>query len=199
MLILQARVRDLFEKARKSKNGAIIFIDEIDAIGKPRESGGMRGGGGNDERESTLNQLLVELDGFNENQNIIVFASTNASPDDLDPALLRPGRFDRQISIDKPDQQGRVAIYNIHMKPIKTGEEISVSRLAELTPGFVGADIANVCNEAAIIAARRNGEFVTMKDFENAVERVIAGIERKNLPITLEEKKRIAYHGKLKV
>jgi AFG3 family protein len=157
----------------------------------------MRGGGGNDERESTLNQLLVELDGFNENQNIIVFASTNASPDDLDPALLRPGRFDRQISIDKPDQQGRVAIYNIHMKPIKTGEEISVSRLAELTPGFVGADIANVCNEAAIIAARRNGEFVTMKDFENAVERVIAGIERKNLPITLEEKKRIAYHGKV--
>eukprot|EP01080_Neovahlkampfia_damariscottae_P005033 gene5033-8630_t len=186
-----ARVRDLFKQARKSKN-AIIFIDEIDAIGKPRDSGPSRGG--NDERESTLNQLLVELDGFTENENIIIFASTNVSPEDLDSALLRPGRFDRQISIDKPDQAGRVEIYNIHIKPIKIGEEISAERLAELTPGFVGADIANVCNEAAIIAARREAEFVTMKDFENAIERVIAGIERKNKPITLDEKKRIAYH-----
>ena len=129
---LIARVRDLFKQARKSKS-AIIFIDEIDAIGKPRDSGPR---GGNEERESTLNQLLVELDGFTENENIIIFASTNVSPEDLDPALLRPGRFDRQISIDKPDQSGRVEIYKIHMKPIKVGDDISPERLAEVKNNF---------------------------------------------------------------
>jgi AFG3 family protein len=185
-----ARVRDLFAQARKSKK-AIIYIDEIDAIGKPRGSGAS---GGNDEREGTLNQLLVELDGFTENENIIVFASTNVGVEDLDAALLRPGRFDRQISIDKPDLSGRVEIYKIHMKPLRLGDDISVERLANLTPGFSGAEIHNVCNEAAIIAARKDAENITMKHFEEAIERVIGGVEKKHKVISPQEKKAIAYH-----
>jgi AFG3 family protein len=188
-----ARVRDLFAKARKAKT-AIIYIDEIDAIGKPR--GGKGSFGGNDERENTLNQLLVEMDGMTSNDQIVVMASTNVQPEDLDPALLRPGRFDRQITIDKPTQEERVDIYKVHLKPIKAAKEVteSIERLAVLTPGFSGADISNVCNEAALIAARHDHEEVTMDDIENAIERVIAGIERKSLPITQREKEVIAHH-----
>ncbi|HSU28332.1 MAG TPA: ATP-dependent zinc metalloprotease FtsH [Chitinophagaceae bacterium] len=184
-----SRVRDLFKQARE-KAPCIIFIDEIDAIGRARGKNVMMS---NDERESTLNQLLVEMDGFGTDAGIIVLAATNR-PDVLDTALLRPGRFDRQISIDKPDMVGREAIFKVHLKPIKISKTLDIHKLAEQTPGFAGADIANVCNEAALIAARKGKEAVEMEDFQDAVDRVIGGLEKKNKIISPEEKKIIAYH-----
>jgi AFG3 family protein len=184
-----SRVRDLFKQARE-KAPCIIFIDEIDAIGRARGKNAMMS---NDERESTLNQMLVEMDGFGTDVGIIVLAATNR-PDVLDSALLRPGRFDRQITIDKPDLKGREDIFKVHLKPIKVSKTLDIHKLAEQTPGFAGADIANVCNEAALIAARKNKEAVDMQDFQDAVDRVIGGLEKKNKIISPEEKKIIAYH-----
>lgn len=184
-----SRVRDLFKQARE-KAPCIIFIDEIDAIGRARGKNVMMS---NDERESTLNQLLVEMDGFGTDTGIIVLAATNR-PDVLDNALLRPGRFDRQISIDKPDLKGREAIFKVHLKPIKISKTLDIHKLAEQTPGFAGADIANVCNEAALIAARKGKDAVEMEDFQDAVDRVIGGLEKKNKIISPEEKRIIAYH-----
>jgi cell division protease FtsH len=184
-----SRVRDLFKQARE-KAPCIIFIDEIDAIGRARGKNVMMS---NDERENTLNQLLVEMDGFGGDSGIIILAATNR-PDVLDSALLRPGRFDRQISIDKPDVKGREAIFLVHLKPIKRSETLDIHKLAEQTPGFAGADIANVCNEAALIAARKGKEQVEMDDFQDAIDRVIGGLEKKNKIILPEEKKIIAYH-----
>ncbi len=184
-----SRVRDLFKQARE-KAPCIIFIDEIDAIGRARGKNVMMS---NDERESTLNQLLVEMDGFGTDTGIIVLAATNR-PDVLDTALLRPGRFDRQISIDKPDMIGREAIFKVHLKPIKISKSLDIHKLAEQTPGFAGADIANVCNEAALIAARKGKDAVEMEDFQDAVDRVIGGLEKKSKIILPEEKKIIAYH-----
>lgn len=184
-----SRVRDLFKQARE-KAPCIIFIDEIDAIGRARGKNAIMS---NDERESTLNQLLVEMDGFSGESGIIVLAATNR-PDVLDTALLRPGRFDRQISIDKPDLKGREAIFKVHLKPIKISQTLDIHKLAEQTPGFAGADISNVCNEAALIAARKGKEAVDMEDFQDAVDRVIGGLEKKNKIISSEEKKIIAYH-----
>ena len=184
-----SRVRDLFKQARE-KAPCIIFIDEIDAIGRARGKNAMMS---NDERESTLNQLLVEMDGFSGESGIIVLAATNR-PDVLDTALLRPGRFDRQISIDKPDLKGREHIFKVHLKAIKISTKVDIHKLAEQTPGFAGADIANVCNEAALIAARKGKEHVEMEDFQDAVDRVIGGLEKKNKIISPEEKKIIAYH-----
>jgi cell division protease FtsH len=184
-----SRVRDLFKQARE-KAPCIIFIDEIDAIGRARGKNMMMS---NDERESTLNQLLVEMDGFGTDTGIIVLAATNR-PDVLDTALLRPGRFDRQITIDKPDLKGREAIFKVHLKPIKISKTLDIHKLAEQTPGFAGADIANVCNEAALIAARKGKDAVEMEDFQDAVDRVIGGLEKKNKIISPEEKKIIAYH-----
>ncbi|MBA2744981.1 MAG: ATP-dependent metallopeptidase FtsH/Yme1/Tma family protein [Flavisolibacter sp.] len=184
-----SRVRDLFKQARE-KAPCVIFIDEIDAIGRARGKNMMMS---NDERESTLNQLLVEMDGFGTDTGIIVLAATNR-PDVLDTALLRPGRFDRQITIDKPDVKGREAIFKVHLKPIKVSEKVDILKLAEQTPGFAGADIANVCNEAALIAARKGKTAVDMSDFQDAVDRVIGGLEKKNKIISPEEKKIIAYH-----
>ena len=184
-----SRVRDLFKQARE-KAPCVIFIDEIDAIGRARGKNMMMS---NDERESTLNQLLVEMDGFGTDTGIIVLAATNR-PDVLDTALLRPGRFDRQITIDKPDVKGREAIFKVHLKPIKVSEKVDIHKLAEQTPGFAGADIANVCNEAALIAARKGKTAVDMSDFQDAVDRVIGGLEKKNKIISPEEKKIIAYH-----
>ncbi len=185
-----ARVRDLFKQA-KEKAPCIIFIDEIDAIGRSRGKGQMPGS--NDERENTLNSLLVEMDGFGTDSGVIVLAATNR-PDVLDSALLRPGRFDRQISIDKPDIAGREAIFKVHLKPIKTAEDVDAKKLAAQTPGFAGAEIANVCNEAALIAARKNKGAVDMQDFQDAVDRVIGGLEKKTKIISPEEKKIVAYH-----
>jgi cell division protease FtsH len=184
-----SRVRDLFKQARE-KAPCIIFIDEIDAIGRARGKNVMMS---NDERENTLNQLLVEMDGFGTDLGIIILAATNR-PDVLDSALLRPGRFDRQISIDRPDLVGREAIFKVHLKPIKTSEKLDIHKLAEQTPGFAGADIANVCNEAALIAARKNKESVDMNDFQDAIDRVIGGLEKKNKIISPDEKEIIAYH-----
>jgi cell division protease FtsH len=184
-----SRVRDLFKQARE-KAPCIIFIDEIDAIGRARGKNAIMS---NDERESTLNQLLVEMDGFSGESGIIVLAATNR-PDVLDTALLRPGRFDRQITIDKPDVKGREAIFKVHLKPIKVSEQVDIHKLAEQTPGFAGADIANICNEAALIAARKGKEAVDMTDFQDAVDRVIGGLEKKNKIISPDEKKIIAYH-----
>jgi AFG3 family protein len=184
-----SRVRDLFKQARE-KAPCIMFIDEIDAIGRARGKNVMMS---NDERESTLNQLLVEMDGFGTDAGIIVLAATNR-PDVLDTALLRPGRFDRQITIDKPDLKGREAIFKVHLKPIKISKKLDIHKLAEQTPGFAGADIANVCNEAALIAARKGKDAVEMEDFQDAVDRVIGGLEKKNKIISPEEKKIIAYH-----
>ena len=184
-----SRVRDLFKQARE-KAPCIIFIDEIDAIGRARGKNAIMS---NDERESTLNQLLVEMDGFSGESGIIVLATTNR-PDVLDTALLRPGRFDRQITIDKPDVKGREAIFKVHLKPIKVSEQVDIHKLAEQTPGFAGADIANICNEAALIAARKCKEAVDMGDFQDAVDRVIGGLEKKNKIISPDEKKIIAYH-----
>ncbi len=185
-----ARVRDLFKQA-KEKAPCIIFIDEIDAVGRSRGRGGMPGS--NDERENTLNSLLVEMDGFGSDSGIIIIAATNR-PDVLDSALLRPGRFDRQISVDKPDVIGREAIFKVHLKPIKISEDVDIQKLAAQTPGFAGAEIANVCNEAALIAARRDRESVTMQDFQDAMDRVIGGLEKKNKLISPEEKQIVAYH-----
>ncbi|MFD1141258.1 ATP-dependent zinc metalloprotease FtsH [Larkinella insperata] len=185
-----ARVRDLFKQA-KEKAPCIIFIDEIDAVGRSRGRGSMPGA--NDERENTLNSLLVEMDGFATDSGIIILAATNR-PDVLDSALLRPGRFDRQISIDKPDIVGREAIFRVHLKPIKLASDVDPKELATQTPGFAGADIANVCNEAALIAARRNKESVDMSDFQYAMDRVIGGLEKKNKLISPEEKEIVAYH-----
>ena len=184
-----SRVRDLFKQARE-KAPCIIFIDEIDASGRARGKNAMMS---NDERESTLNQMLVEMDGFGTDTGIIVLAATNR-PDVLDSALLRPGRFDRQISIDKPDLKGREDIFKVHLKPIKISKTLDIHKLAEQTHGFAGADIANVCNEAALIAARKNKEAVDMQDFQDAVDRVIGGLEKKNKIISPEEKKIIAFH-----
>jgi len=184
-----SRVRDLFKQARE-KAPCIIFIDEIDAIGRARGKNMMMS---NDERENTLNQLLVEMDGFGGDSGIIILAATNR-PDVLDSALLRPGRFDRQISIDKPDVKGREEIFHVHLKPIKHSEKLAIHKLAEQTPGFAGADIANVCNEAALIAARKGKSQVEMDDFQDAIDRVIGGLEKKNKIILPEEKKIIAYH-----
>jgi AFG3 family protein len=185
-----SRVRDLFKQARE-KAPCIVFIDEIDAIGRARGKGAMNGG--NDERENTLNQLLVEMDGFNSDNGVIMMAATNR-PDILDNALLRPGRFDRQIGIDRPDLVGRAAIFKVHLKPIVTAEDINSEVLAEQTPGFAGADIANVCNEAALVAARRNKSAVDMDDFQHALDRVIGGLEKKNKIISPDEKRIIAFH-----
>ena len=185
-----ARVRDLFKQA-KEKAPCIIFIDEIDAIGRSRGKGQMPGS--NDERENTLNSLLVEMDGFGTDSGVIVLAATNR-PDVLDSALLRAGRFDRQISIDKPDINGREAIFKVHLKPIKIADDIDPKKLAAQTPGFAGAEIANVCNEAALIAARRNKSAVDMQDFQDAVDRVIGGLEKKTKIISPEEKRIVAYH-----
>ena len=185
-----ARVRDLFKQA-KEKAPCIVFIDEIDAIGRSRGKGQMPGS--NDERENTLNSLLVEMDGFATDSGVIILAATNR-PDVLDNALLRPGRFDRQISIDKPDIIGREHIFKVHLKPIKLDKKVEPKKLSAQTPGFAGAEIANVCNEAALIAARKNKKAVDMKDFEDAIDRVIGGLEKKNKIISPEEKKIVAYH-----
>jgi AFG3 family protein len=184
-----SRVRDLFKQARE-KAPCIIFIDEIDAIGRARGKNMMMS---NDERENTLNQLLVEMDGFSTDIGIIILAATNR-PDVLDSALLRPGRFDRQITIDRPDLVGREAIFKVHLLPIKISQTLDVHKLAEQTPGFAGADIANVCNESALIAARKGKDAVDMSDFQDAIDRVIGGLEKKNKIILPEEKEIIAYH-----
>jgi AFG3 family protein len=185
-----SRVRDLFKQARE-KAPCIVFIDEIDAIGRARGRNAFQGG--NDERENTLNQLLVEMDGFSTDKGVILMAATNR-PDILDGALMRPGRFDRQIGLERPDLISREAIFKVHLKNIKTGPSIDAKMLAEMTPGFVGADVANVCNEAALIAARRNKTEVDMDDFHYALDRVIGGLEKRNKVISPEEKEIIAYH-----
>ncbi len=185
-----ARVRDLFKQA-KEKAPCIVFIDEIDAIGRSRGRGQMPGA--NDERENTLNSLLVEMDGFATDSGVIILAATNR-PDVLDSALLRPGRFDRQISIDKPDIAGREHIFKVHLKPVKISKDVDTKKLAAQTPGFAGAEIANVCNEAALIAARKDKKEVDMLDFQDAIDRVIGGLEKKTKIISPEEKKIVAYH-----
>ncbi|WP_236975415.1 ATP-dependent zinc metalloprotease FtsH [Membranihabitans maritimus] len=185
-----SRVRDLFRQARE-KAPCIIFIDEIDAIGRARGRNSIQGG--NDERENTLNQLLVEMDGFSSEKGVILMAATNR-PDVLDTALLRPGRFDRQIGIDRPDLNGREQIFEVHLKHIKVSVDVNAEVLAEMTPGFAGAEIANVCNEAALIAARRDKKKVDMEDFNYALDKVIGGLEKKNKLISPSEKKVIAYH-----
>lgn len=185
-----SRVRDLFKQA-KEKSPSIIFIDEIDAIGRAR--GKSNFSGSNDERENTLNQLLTEMDGFDTNANVIVLAATNRA-DVLDKALMRAGRFDRQIYVDLPDIRERKAIFEVHVKPLKVNETVDVDFLAKQTPGFSGADIANVCNEAALIAARKNKSAVEKQDFLDAVDRIVGGLEKKNKIISPEEKRTIAFH-----
>jgi len=184
-----SRIRDLFEKARKS-SPAVIFIDELDAVGRHRFSGI---GGGHDEREQTLNQLLIEMDGFDTTEGTILIAATNR-PDVLDPALLRPGRFDRHIAVPVPDVKGREEILSVHTRKIKMAPEVNLNVLARRTPGFVGSDIANLANEAALLAARRNKDMVEMEDFEEAIDRVLAGPQRKSRVISEHEKKIIAFH-----
>jgi cell division protease FtsH len=185
-----ARVRDLFKQA-KEKAPCIIFIDEIDAVGRSRGKGFMMGT--NDERENTLNQLLVEMDGFATDKGVILMAATNRA-DVLDTALLRPGRFDRQIVVDKPDLKGRIDIFTVHTKNLSLSPDVNLKRLATQTPGFAGAEIANAANEAALLASRRGKQSIEMKDFEDAIERVIAGLEKKNKVINPREKKIVAYH-----
>ncbi len=184
-----ARVRDMFEQAKKS-SPCIIFIDEIDAVGRHRGAGL---GGGNDEREQTLNQMLVEMDGFETNVGVIVMAATNR-PDILDPALLRPGRFDRQVYVTLPDIRGREQILNVHMRKVPLGQDIRADLIARGTPGFSGADLANLVNEAALFAARRNGRVVEMVDFEKAKDKIIMGTERKSMVMDEEERRNTAYH-----
>ena len=184
-----ARVRDMFENAKKN-SPCIIFIDEIDAVGRQRGAGL---GGGNDEREQTLNQMLVEMDGFDTNSSVIVIAATNR-PDVLDPALLRPGRFDRQVVVPLPDIRGREQILKVHMRKIPVGADVDESVLARGTPGFSGADLANLVNEAALFAARRNGRVVAMEDFERAKDKIMMGAERKAMVMSEDEKRNTAYH-----
>lgn len=185
-----ARVRDLFEQAR-AKAPAIIFIDELDAVGRAR--GAFGGMGGHDEKEQTLNQLLVELDGFDSSSGLVLLAASNR-PEVLDPALLRAGRFDRQVLVDRPDKKGRIAILDVHMKKISLAPDTSSEKVAALTPGFSGADLANLCNEAALVATRRNGESVTVEDFTVAIERIVAGLEKKNRVLNEHERTVVAHH-----
>ena len=185
-----ARVRDLFKQA-KEKAPCIVFIDEIDAIGKSRAQVAVVGG--HDERENTLNQMLAEMDGFEGTEGVILMGATNR-PEVLDPALLRPGRFDRQVLVDRPDRAGREAILRVHTRRLRLADDVDLGRLAAQTPGFVGADLAGVCNEAALLAGRRGEETVTMRDFEEAVERVVAGLEKKSKLISPEERRIVAYH-----
>lgn len=186
-----ARVRDLFEQARQ-KAPCIIFIDELDALGRSRSSGGFSGG--HDEKEQTLNQLLVEMDGFDSNKvGIVLLAATNR-PEILDPALLRAGRFDRQVLVDKPDKKGRIEILSVHSKRIVMSPDVDMSQVAALTPGFTGADLANLVNEAALAATRRKADMVTLSDFNEAVERIVAGLEKKNRILNQHERKVVAYH-----
>jgi cell division protease FtsH len=185
-----ARVRDLFEQARQ-RAPAIIFIDELDAMGRSRMPG--LGGGGNDEKEQTLNQLLVELDGFDTKSGVVLLAATNR-PEILDPALLRAGRFDRQVLVDKPDKKGRIQILAVHLKKIQLAPDVNEEQVAALTPGFTGADLANLVNEAALLATRRDGEAVGMADFNNAIERIIAGLEKRNRILNPKEREIVAFH-----
>jgi cell division protease FtsH len=184
-----ARVRDLFEQARQ-KAPAIIFIDELDALGRARGSFGL---GGHDEKEQTLNQLLSELDGFDPSTGLVLLAATNR-PEILDPALLRAGRFDRQVLVDRPDKKGRVQILNVHIKKVRLAPEVDMEKVAALTPGFSGADLANLINEAALLATRRNAESVTLDDFTQAVERIVAGLEKKNRVLNEKERRVVAHH-----
>lgn len=184
-----ARVRDLFEQARQ-KAPAIIFIDELDAVGRARGAFGM---GGHDEKEQTLNQLLVELDGFDPSVGLVLLAATNR-PEVLDPALLRAGRFDRQVLVDRPDRKGRIDILKVHLRKITLADGVSVDKIAELTPGFSGADLANLCNEAALVATRRRADAVDLNDFTAAVERIVAGLEKKNRVLIPHERRVVAHH-----
>ena len=184
-----SRVRDMMEQGRKNAP-CIIFIDEIDAVGRSRGAGL---GGGNDEREQTLNQLLVEMDGFDTNEGVIIIAATNR-PDVLDPALLRPGRFDRQVVVSNPDIIGREAILKVHIKKINIGADVKLRTIARGTPGFSGADLANLCNESALLAARKNKRIVTMSDIEEAKDKVMMGAERRSMVMTEDDKKLTAYH-----
>ncbi|WP_206118462.1 ATP-dependent zinc metalloprotease FtsH [Rhizobium laguerreae] len=185
-----ARVRDLFEQAR-AKAPAIIFIDELDALGRARGIGSMTGG--HDEKEQTLNQLLVELDGFDPSTGLVLLAATNR-PEVLDPALLRAGRFDRQVLVDRPDKSGRLQILAVHLKKVKLAADVSPEKVAALTPGFTGADLANLVNEAALLATRRRAEAVTMANFNDAVERIVAGLEKRNRLLNPREREIVAYH-----
>jgi cell division protease FtsH len=184
-----ARVRDLFDQARK-RAPAIIFIDELDALGRAR---GAYGVGGHDEKEQTLNQLLVELDGFDASKGLVVLSATNR-PEILDPALLRAGRFDRQVLVDRPDKKGRVQVLQVHLKKVRLAPDADVEKIAALTPGFTGADLANLVNEAALLATRRGADAVALGDFTAAVERIVAGLEKKNRLLNPFERKVIAYH-----
>ncbi|MEJ2233532.1 MAG: ATP-dependent zinc metalloprotease FtsH, partial [Syntrophobacterales bacterium] len=184
-----ARVRDLFAQA-KQHAPCIIFVDELDALGKAR---GMNPMGGHDEREQTLNQLLVEMDGFDATVGVIIMAATNR-PEILDPALLRPGRFDRHVAIDRPDVRGREAIIQVHVKGVKLSAEVDLAKVAALTPGFVGADLANLVNEAALLSARRNKPSVGMAEFQDAIDRIVGGLEKKNRMMNEKEKRIVAYH-----
>ncbi|WP_221130567.1 ATP-dependent zinc metalloprotease FtsH [Rhizobium lentis] len=185
-----ARVRDLFEQAR-AKAPAIIFIDELDALGRARGIGPMAGG--HDEKEQTLNQLLVELDGFDSSTGLVLLAATNR-PEILDPALLRAGRFDRQVLVDRPDKAGRIEILNVHLKKSKLAPEVDIEQIAALTPGFTGADLANLANEATLLATRRKADAVSMEDFNNAVERIVAGLEKRNRLLIPKEREIVAHH-----
>lgn len=185
-----ARVRDLFEQAR-AKAPAIIFIDELDALGRARAAGGAMGG--HDEKEQTLNQLLVELDGFDSGKGLVLLGATNR-PEVLDPALLRAGRFDRQVVVDRPDKQGRIAILQVHSRKIEMAEGVDLTQIADLTPGFTGAELANLCNEAALAATRRQAEAVTLEDFTVAVERIVAGLEKRNRVLSPLERETVAHH-----
>ena len=185
-----ARVRDLFAQARE-KAPAIIFIDELDALGRARGLGGLMGG--HDEKEQTLNQLLAELDGFDSSGGLVLLAATNR-PEILDPALLRAGRFDRQVLVDRPDKKGRVQILAVHLRKAKLSPEVEAEKIAALTPGFTGADLANLVNEAALLATRRGAEMVAMRDFDNAVERIVAGLEKRNRLLNPREREIVAYH-----
>ncbi|PTN11260.1 ATP-dependent zinc metalloprotease FtsH [Nitrosomonas aestuarii] len=185
-----ARVRDLFEQARQMAP-AIIFIDELDALGRARGAYGL--GGGHDEKEQTLNQLLAELDGFDPTSGIVLLAATNR-PEILDPALLRAGRFDRQVLVDRPDKLGRKQILTVHMKKVKLNTDVQIEQIAALTPGFTGADLANLINEAALLATRRNATSVAMDDFNNAIERIVAGLEKRNRLLNPDERRVVAYH-----
>src|SRR5262245_21331517 len=184
-----ARVRDLFEQARQ-KAPAIIFIDELDALGRARGAYGL---GGHDEKEQTLNQLLVELDGFDSSSGLILLAATNR-PEILDPALLRAGRFDRQVLVDRPDRKGRIAILNVHLKKVTLASDVDPEKIAALTPGFSGADLANLVNEAALLATRRGATAVALQDFNDGIERIVAGLEKKNRVLNEKERRTVAYH-----